>query len=174
MFAPVLRVTKALKPQTAAFSATLVFAGTAGGAYSYRIYNRFIREYQTQVRQETGVPDSLSNSNIVRTLVNPHNHVAMGDSCSTVLTTLSEQETPSDEAILSALVKGFFSGPIFMPERIALWLLGLNFVNFEALTPVMNRIGTDSTAHLEYLTAAQYSASCENDNTMGMLPNCEY
>jgi hypothetical protein len=131
MFAPVIRVTKALKPQTAALSATLVFAGIAGGAYSLRIYNRFIREYQTHVRQEIGVTDSLNNSNIARTLINPHNHVAMGDSCSIVLTTHSEQETPSDEAILSALVKGFFLGPVFMPERIALWLLGLRFVKFE-------------------------------------------
>lgn len=131
MFAPLLRVTKTLKPQTAALSATLVFASIAGGAYSFRAYNRFIREYQTHVRQEIGVPDSLKNSNIVRTLINPHNHVALGDSCSIVLTTNSEQETPSDEAILSALVKGFFSGPVFMPERIALRLLGLRFVNFE-------------------------------------------
>lgn len=149
MFAPVLRVTKALKPQTAALSATLVFAGIAGGAYSYRIYNRFIREYHTHVRQEIGVPDSLNNSNVVRTLINPHNHVAMGDSCSTVLTTLSEQETPSDEAILSALVKGFFSGSIFMPERIALRLLGLRWVKFEGEFVTSNSITCSAHSHDE-------------------------
>lgn len=140
MFAPVLRLTKALKPQTVALSATLVFAGIAGGAYSFRIYNRFIREYQTHVRQEIGVADSLNDSNIVRTLINPHNHVALGDSCSIVLTTHSEQEAPSDEAILSALVKGFFSGPVFMPERIALRLLGLRFVKFEGEFVTPNNI----------------------------------
>ncbi|EHK47753.1 hypothetical protein TRIATDRAFT_298730 [Trichoderma atroviride IMI 206040] len=140
MFAPVLRVTKALKPQTAALSATFVFAGIAGGAYSYRIYNRFVREYQTHVRQKIGVLDSLNNSNTVRTLVNPHNHVTMGDSCSTILTTLPEQETPSDEVILSALVKGFFSGPVFMPERIALRLIGLRFVTFDGLEPTAQPI----------------------------------
>lgn len=131
MFAPVLRVTKALKPQTVALGATLVFAGIAGGAYSFRICSRFIREYQTYIRTETGVPDSLGNSNIVRTLVNPRNHVAMGDSRSVVLAARSKQETPSEEAILSALMKGFFSGPVFTPERIVLRLLGLRFVNFE-------------------------------------------
>lgn len=131
MLAPVLQVSKAFKPQTAALGATLVFVGIAGGAYSFGIYNRFIREYQIHVRQETGLTDSLNKSNIVRTLVNPHNHVAMGDSCSVVVTTHSEQETPSEEAILSALVKGFFSGPVFTPERIVLRLLGLRFVNFE-------------------------------------------
>lgn len=149
MFAPVLRVTKALRPQTAALSATLVFAGIAGGAYSYRIYNRFFRECQTNVRQEIGVPDSLNNSNVVRTLINPHNHVAMGDSCSTVLTTLSEQETPSDEAILSALVKGFFSGSIFMPERIALRLLGLRWVKFEGEFVTSNSITCSAHSHNE-------------------------
>ncbi|KAL7920139.1 hypothetical protein ACQKWADRAFT_299461 [Trichoderma austrokoningii] len=136
MFAPMLRVSKALKPQNAAFGATLVFVGIAGGAYSFRIYNRFVREYQTHVRQETSVPGSLNNSTIVQTLVNPHNHVAMGGSCSVVVTTHSEQEAPSEEAILSALVKGFFSGPVFTPERITLRLIGRQFVKFEGLEPI--------------------------------------
>lgn len=131
MFSPVQRVTKVLKPQTVALSATLVFAGIVGGAYSFRAYNRFIREYQTYIQPEIGVPDSLKNSNIVRTLVNPHNHVAIGDSRSVVLTAPPGSETPSQEAILSALVNGFFSGPVFMPERIILWLLGLQSVNFD-------------------------------------------
>lgn len=140
MFAPVQRVTRALKPHTVVLSATLVFAGVAGGAYSFRVYNRFIRKYQTYIRPETGVSDSFNNSSIVRTLVNPHNHVAIGDSRSVVLTAHSEQETPSQEALLSALVKGFFSGPVFMPERIALRLLGLRFVNFEGEFATRNDI----------------------------------
>jgi hypothetical protein len=94
------------------------------------------------------VPDSLSNANIVRALVNPHNHVAIGDSCSLVLTTHSEQETPSDEAILSALVKGFFSGPVFTPERIVLRLLGLQLVKFEGEIAASNDI--PRSAHRMY------------------------
>lgn len=131
MFAPVQRITKSLKPQTVVLGATLVFAAVASGTYSFRIYNRYIRKYQIHIRPEIGVSDSLTNSNIVRTLVNPHSHVAMGDSRSVVLTTHSGQEAPSDEAILSALVNGFFSGPVFTPERIALRLLGLQLVKFE-------------------------------------------
>ncbi|PTB35761.1 uncharacterized protein TrAFT101_010607 [Trichoderma asperellum] len=156
MFAPVQRITKSLKPQTVVLGATLVFAAVASGTYSFRIYNRYIRKYQIHIRPEIGVSDSLTNSNIVRTLVNPHSHVAMGDSRSVVLTTHSGQEAPSDEAILSALVNGFFSGPVFTPERIALRLLGLQLVKFEGLAPTSQHIWNTSqmpNTHLPAKTA---------------------
>jgi hypothetical protein len=56
----------------------------------------------------------------------------MGDSHSIVLTAGPRQEGAIKGGITLRICEWLFSGPVFMPERIVLQLLGLHMVNFES------------------------------------------
>ncbi|KAH0493345.1 hypothetical protein TgHK011_000019 [Trichoderma gracile] len=135
MFSPIRRVAGILTPKTITLGAALVLA-SVGGTYALRVRNRLRQTDPGQIQSSLKLSDSFSNSHTIRSLVNPRNHLTKGDSHSIVLTLWSKHGAPSEEDVLSAFLKGFFAGPVFLPEGIALSLFSVLKVSYSQLVPM--------------------------------------
>ncbi|KAL7953218.1 hypothetical protein V8C34DRAFT_318376 [Trichoderma compactum] len=138
MFNPIRRIAEALTPKTIALGTTLVFAGV-GGAYALRLRDRLGQTNPRHIQSSVAVSESLKDSNTVRRLVNSRNHASKGDSHSIILSMCSRKNVASEKDLLSAFVTGFFSGPVFLPESIALSLFPLSKVSYDELTPTTDQ-----------------------------------
>lgn len=130
MFSPIRKAAEALTAQKVAIGTTLILA-SVGGIYTLRIRSRIAQIDQKHIRSSLDASDAFKNSRTVRNLVNPRSHVTIEDSHSTILTICSKQKVPSEEELLSAFVRGFFSGPVFSLERTGLRLLPFWTVHFD-------------------------------------------
>jgi hypothetical protein len=74
------------------------------------------------IRSTDSILPSGASSQALRSIVNPRHHIAWTNSHSIILSR-SEVGDASDEEILARLVKGFFGGWIFTPEKNLLDLL---------------------------------------------------
>lgn len=129
MFSPIRRVAEVLTPKTITLGTALVFA-SVGGTYALTVRNRLRQTDPGQIQSSLKLSDSFVNSRTMRSLVNPGNHVTKGDSHSIILTWCSKHDAPSEENVLSAFMKGFFAGPVFLPEGIALSLFSILKVSY--------------------------------------------
>ncbi|EHK19399.1 uncharacterized protein TRIVIDRAFT_46245 [Trichoderma virens Gv29-8] len=125
MFSPIRRITETLTPKKIALGTALVLA-SVGGTYGWRVRDRLSQTNPRDIQSSLNVSESLKDSKTVRSLVNPRSHASKGDSHSIILSMRSRENVPSEKALLSAFVTGFFSGPIFQPESIALSLFSLS------------------------------------------------
>lgn len=130
MFSPIRRIAEALTPKTIALGTTLVFAGV-GGAYALRLRDRLGQTNPRHIQSSVAVSESLKDSSTVRRLVNPRSHSSKGDSHSIILSICSRRNVASEKDLLSAFVTGFFSGPVFLPESMALSLFPLSKVSYD-------------------------------------------
>ncbi|PKK54403.1 hypothetical protein CI102_663 [Trichoderma harzianum] len=153
MFSPIRRIAEAFTPKTITIGTTLIFAGV-GGAYALRLRDSLRQTNPRHIQSSVAVSESLVDSNTVRKLVNPRSHGSKGDSHSIILSLCSRKNVASEKDLLSAFVTGFFSGPVFLPESIALTLFPLS-----KLPPISSILwGTFQIAEIE-LSDSQASES---------------
>ncbi|KAL6788812.1 hypothetical protein J3E68DRAFT_444540 [Trichoderma sp. SZMC 28012] len=138
MFSPIRRIAEALTPKTITLGTTLIFAGV-GGAYALRLRDSLRQTNPRHIQSSVAVSESLVDSSTVRRLVNPRSHVSKGDSHSIILSMCSRKNVASEKDLLSTFVTGFFSGPVFLPESIALTLFPLSKVSYDELTPTTDQ-----------------------------------
>ncbi|KAL7941256.1 hypothetical protein V8C42DRAFT_180929 [Trichoderma barbatum] len=138
MFNPIRRIAEVLTPKTITLGTALVLA-SVGGTYGLRLRDRLKQTDPRYIQSSLNVSASLKDSNTVRHLVNPRHHASKGDSHSIVLSMCSRRNLPSEKDLLSAFVTGFFSGPVFLPESIALSLFSLSKVSYEKLIPTADQ-----------------------------------
>jgi hypothetical protein len=81
----------------------------------------------TEVRN---MPDTLRDSATVSTLINPKGHTSLDDSRFIDVPLPKSATHLKDEAILAALLRGFFGGHVFAPERVLLRLAGMELTNY--------------------------------------------
>ncbi|PTB72372.1 hypothetical protein M440DRAFT_1385055 [Trichoderma longibrachiatum ATCC 18648] len=124
MFSPIRRVAEVLTPKTITLGTALVLASVSG-TYALKVRNRLRQTEPQRIQSNLQPSDSFKNSNTIQSLVNPLNQVTKGDSHSIILTLCSKNDVPSEEDVLSAFLKGFFAGPVFLPESIALSLFSV-------------------------------------------------
>ncbi|KAL7804787.1 hypothetical protein V8C44DRAFT_342599 [Trichoderma aethiopicum] len=134
MFSPIRRVAEVLTPKTITLGTALVLASVSG-TYALKVRNRLRQTEPRRIQSNLQPSDSFNSSHTIRTLVNPRNHVTKGDSHSIILTLCSKNDVPSEEDVLSAFLKGFFAGPVFLPESIALSLFSVLKVSYSQLVP---------------------------------------
>jgi hypothetical protein len=88
----------------------------------------FLREYPLPasktrtIKTINTLSPTCASSHSLRKIVNPRNHIAVGDSRSIRLSTQGIGKI-SDEEILARFLKGFFGGWVFTPERYLILLL---------------------------------------------------
>ncbi|EGR44127.1 uncharacterized protein TRIREDRAFT_70996 [Trichoderma reesei QM6a] len=124
MFGPIRRVAGILTPKTITLGTALALASVSG-LYALKVRNRIRQTNPGQIQSSLKLSDSFNKSHTIRNLVNPRNHVTKGDSHSIVLTLCPKHGAPSEEDVLSTFLKGFFAGPVFLPEGIALSLFSI-------------------------------------------------
>lgn len=130
MFSPIRKVTEILTPKTITLRTALVLA-SLGGTYGLRVRNHLKQTNPRHIQSSLNVSESLKDSKTVRSLVNPRNHGSIGDSHSIILSMCSRNNVASEKDLLSAFVTGFFSGPVFTPESIALSLFNFAKVSYD-------------------------------------------
>ncbi|KAL6856407.1 hypothetical protein J3F83DRAFT_753281 [Trichoderma novae-zelandiae] len=139
MFSPIRKtLAEVLTLPTITLGTALVLV-SVGGTYGLRVRNRLGQTDPGQIQSSLKVSDSFSNSYTLRSLVNLRNHVVKGDSHSIILAICSKYGVPSEEDVLSAFVKGFFAGPVFLPESIALSLFSIQKVSYSQLVPTADQ-----------------------------------
>jgi hypothetical protein len=129
MFGPIRRVAGILTPKTITLGTALALASVSG-LYALKVRNRIRQTNPGQIQSSLKLSDSFNKSHTIRNLVNPRNHVTKGDSHSIVLTLCPKHGAPSEEDVLSTFLKGFFAGPVFLPEGIALSLFSILKVSY--------------------------------------------
>lgn len=75
-----------------------------------------------QIQSSPTVSESFESSPLIRHLTNARQHEAYGTTCA-IRIPRSHLQGLSDEQLLTRLVKGFYGGVIFQPEKICLGLL---------------------------------------------------
>lgn len=96
----------------------------------YNIYAATAPVPWRSITEVRSMPDSLRNSASVTTIINPRGHPSLDD---TRFIDVSLPESASylkDETVLAALLRGFFGGHVFAPERAVLKLAGLELTNY--------------------------------------------
>ncbi|KAF6823180.1 hypothetical protein CPLU01_11550 [Colletotrichum plurivorum] len=96
------------------------------------VYRRVSHVPRSRVVEKNGVSESFGKSHTLESLVNPRQHVFVGDMRHVELF-LSRHV--KDETILAAFVGAFFGGKVFAPERMALEIVGKRFTSFSGLGP---------------------------------------
>lgn len=107
------------------------------GLYAATVYRSVSQVKGNQISATLDIPKSFEDSYTSRELVNPRRHKFITDSRSiTFVLPAKNGEKESalkDEAVLASAVRGFFSGWVFTPERIALTLLRLSVGPFPSM-----------------------------------------
>ncbi|KAF6804925.1 hypothetical protein CMUS01_14736 [Colletotrichum musicola] len=119
------------------------------------VYRRVSNVPRPRVVEKNGVSESFRKSHTLESLVNPRHHLFVGD---TRYVDLFLSQHVEDETILAAFVGGFFGGKVFVPERMALEIVGKRFTFFSGLGPEddIDRISKNSdvpSGHLPTLRA---------------------
>ncbi|KAF4450315.1 hypothetical protein F53441_6598 [Fusarium austroafricanum] len=115
---------------------SLVAVVTAGGIYGYTIQKRVsIIDRNLITRFSDQVPEKFKRSRSVSEVVNARQHMSNSDSRFITLDIPAEHRDVSDEVLLAKFIKGYFGGPVIMPERVALSAVGLTLVNFSRPAP---------------------------------------
>ena len=94
------------------------------------IYARVSAVSGDRIATSTDVAGSLRESATVRKLVNPRDSIMRGDCQSIDLDVSPKASLIKDEALLAAFTRGFFSGSVFGPERLALRVARPALLNF--------------------------------------------
>ncbi|KAI9163635.1 hypothetical protein HJFPF1_05257 [Paramyrothecium foliicola] len=117
------------------FAATgsVAFVTTAITTYASVVYSRTSAIKKRQIIVLDSAPNSFNESNTMRKLVNPRHHETWSDTHLATLE-LSCHQHITDEALLSRVIKEFYSGWVFAPERWILRLLGKQLVRLTPLT----------------------------------------
>ncbi|KAF6811416.1 hypothetical protein CSOJ01_05708 [Colletotrichum sojae] len=144
------------------------------------IYRRVSHVPRCRVVEEDGVSESFRKSHTLEGLVNPRQHLFVGD---TRYVDLFLSKHVEDETILAAFVGGFFGRKVFAPERIALEIVGKRFTSFSGLGPeddidwISNKADVPS-GHLPALRAMLFGAfqvshvHIDQDPARGGTTNC--
>lgn len=114
---------------------------TAVAIYAAGVYSRTSALKGRHIKVLDSAPKSFIESNTMRNLVNPRGHQTVSDTHWSTLD-LSCPQNITDEALLSRVVKEFYTGWVLAPERWVLRLLGKQLVQLTPLasTPVSSRI----------------------------------
>lgn len=96
----------------------------------YSIYRRTARVPERRITEVRSMPDSLRGSATVQSLINPRGHPSLDDSRFIDVEVPASAASLKDETILAALLRGFFAGHVFTPERILLKMVGMELTSF--------------------------------------------
>jgi hypothetical protein len=126
------QITRAAPPRTVLVAATAALVAVSGAAaYGISLHQRLRLTDRALITTSDTASDSFRNSATIRGLVNPRGHTAWQDSRSTTLLVPPGAKVPTEQALLSGFVRGFFGGRVFLPERLGLQLLRRRFVVFD-------------------------------------------
>jgi hypothetical protein len=121
---------------------TATSSAVALSTYMAIVYARTRQVPSSEIQVSLDVPDAFKKSYALSKLVNPNGHFSRPDTHQMTLRLPPRYAGLSDEVLLARVVKEFYSGWVFTPERWILRLLGQQFVGYAdtASAPVPARI----------------------------------
>lgn len=126
------QITRIIPPKTALTTTALLLAASST-AYSISLYQRLNLTNRSLIQTSETASESFRKSPTIRGLVNPRGHTAWEDTRSITLPVPAGTKAPSEEALLSKFVNGFFGGRVFALERMGLQLLRKQIVVFDGM-----------------------------------------
>ena len=112
------------------WTTALATALTVGGLYGLEVVRRNRSTPSDQITHSDTISESYQQSRTIRELVNPRQHTAITDSHRYHLHLPPQARNISDEALLARVVRGYFGGLMFGPERCALRAYGRPAIYF--------------------------------------------